>query len=62
MNVGDDVIVFLAKDPDSIYIDYHYMVGIESGIYKIDDGMAKNDYVKSSYDANSFKDALKNQN
>ena len=62
MNVGDDVIVFLTKDPDSVYKDHYYMVGIESGIYKIDDGMAKNSYIKSSYGADSFKETLRNQN
>ena len=62
MNVGDDVIVFLTKDPDSVYKNHYYMVGIESGIYKIDDGMAKNSYVKSSYDADSFKEVLRNLN
>ena len=56
---GDDAVVFLAKEPDSIYKDHYYMVGIESGIYKISNGKAANDYVKSSYDADSFKETLR---
>ena len=62
MNIGDEVIVFLTKDPDSIYKNHYYMVGIESGIYKIHDGIIKNSYLKSSYDTNSFKETLRNQN
>ena len=59
LSKGDDAIVFLAKEPDSIYKDHYYMVGIESGIYKISDDKATNDYVKSSYDADSFKETLR---
>ena len=62
LNKGDDVIVFLTKDPDSIYKDHYYMVGIESGIYKISDDKATNDYVKSSYDADSFKEMFRTLN
>ncbi len=62
LNKGDDVIVFLAKEPDSVYKDHYYMVGIESGIYKIDDGKATNDYVESSYNADSFKETIKEFN
>ncbi len=56
---GDDVIVFLTKEPDSVYKDHYYMVGIESGIYKINDGFATNSYVKSSYDVDSLKSSLR---
>lgn len=62
LNKGDDAIVFLAKEPDSIYGDRYYMVGIESGIYKISDDKATNDYVKASYDADSFKETLRELN
>ena len=59
LNRDDDVIVFLAKEPDSIYKDHYYMVGIESGIYKINDSMAINNYAESSYDVDSFKEDLR---
>ena len=62
LNKGDDVIVFLTKEPDSIYKDRYYMVGIESGIYKISDDKATNNYVKSSYDADSFKETIRELN
>ena len=62
LNKGDDAIVFLAKDSDSIYGDRYYMVGIESGIYKISDDKATNDYVKASYDADTFKETLRTLN
>lgn len=56
LNKGDDAIVFLTKEPDSIYKDHYYLVGIESGIYKISNEKATNDYVKSSYDVDSLKE------
>ena len=40
---GDDVILFLNLDPDSIYGDSYHVAGVISGHYKItDDGKAKN--------------------
>ena len=62
LNKGDDAIVFLTKEPDSIYKNHYYMVGIESGIYKISDDNATNSYVKLSYDADSFKETLRTLN
>ena len=62
LNKGDDVIVFLTKEPDSIYKNHYYMVGIESGIYKISGDKATNNYVKSSHDADSLKKMLKTLN
>ena len=62
LNKGDDVIVFLTKDTDSIYKDHYYLTGIESGIYKISDGFATNGYVKSSYDVDSLKSSLRSFN
>ena len=62
LNKGDDVIVFLSKDTDSIYKDNYYLTGIESGIYKITGDLATNNYVKSSYDVDSFKDSLRSFN
>ena len=59
LNKGDVVIVFLTKDTDSIYRDHYYLTGIESGIYKISDGVATNSYVKSSYDVDSLKSSLR---
>ena len=62
LNKGDDVIVFLTKDTGSIYKDNYYMTGIESGIYKIRDSIATNNYMKSSYDADSLKESLRTLN
>ena len=59
LNKGDNVIVFLTKESDSIYKDHYYMVGIESGIYKISNGKAANSYVNASYDVESFKETLR---
>jgi len=62
LNEGDNVIVFLSKDIDSIYKDNYYMTGIESGIYKIKDGVASNSYTKTSLDIDSFKSSLRSFN
>ncbi len=62
LNRGDVVIVFLTKDTDSIYKDHYYLTGIESGIYKISDGLATNSYVKSSYKVDSLKEFLRSFN
>ena len=62
LSKGDNVIVFLSKDADSIYKDNYYLTGIESGIYKITDGVARNNYVKSSYDVDSLKGSLRSFN
>ena len=59
LNKGEEVVVFLLKDTDSVYKDNYYLTGIESGIYKIKDGFATNSYVKSSYDADSLKEFLR---
>ena len=59
LNRGDDVIVFLSKDADSIYKDNYYLTGIESGVFKIKDGFAANEYTNSSHDADSFKSSLR---
>ncbi len=62
LNKRDEVIVFLSKDTDSIYKDNYYLTGIESGVYKIKDGIAANSYVKSSYDVDSLKSELRSFN
>ena len=62
LNKGDDVIIFLTKDTGSIYRDHYYLTGIESGIYKISDGLATNSYVKSSYKVDSLKKSLRSFN
>ena len=59
LNRGDDVIVFLSKDADSIYKDNYYLTGIESGVFKIKDGLASNEYTGSSHDADSFRSSLR---
>ena len=59
LNEGDQVIVFLSKDTDSIYKDNYYLTGIQSGIFKVTDGEAKNGYTNTSYDLKSFKTSLK---
>ena len=44
---GNNVILFLTVDPDSIYGDSYYITGISSGHYKIfDDGKVKNSDAK----------------
>ena len=62
LNKGDDVIVFLSKYPDSVYKDNYHLTGIESSVYKIQDGLATNSYVKSTYDVDSLKAALRSFN
>jgi len=63
LNEGDNVIVFLSKDIDSIYKDNYYMTGIESGIYKIgEDDVARNSYTDASHDVDSFKSSLRSFN
>lgn len=62
LNEGDKVIVFLSKDTDSVYKGNYYMTGIETGIYKIENGMATNSYKNTSIAENSFKSSLKSFN
>jgi len=38
---GDEVLVMLVKDPDSIYGDDYYPVSYMQGVYTVDDGTAK---------------------
>lgn len=34
--IGDEVIVFLSKDPDSVWGNSYYLTGIASGVFEID--------------------------
>jgi hypothetical protein len=61
LNEGDNVIVFLSIDRDSVYGDNYYMTGIESGIYKIENGIATNSYLGQSYETAAFETAIKEQ-
>ena len=62
LSKGDEVVVFLTRDADGVYGANYHLTGIESGIYKISEGLATNGYVKSSYEVGSLKEALRSFN
>ena len=62
LNERDDVLVFLSKETDSIYKDNYYITGLANGIFKIKDGVVKNNFMKTSENADSMKASLKSFN
>ena len=62
LNERDDVLVFLSKETDSIYKDNYYITGLANGIFKIEDGVVKNSFMKTSENADSMKASLKSFN
>jgi hypothetical protein len=58
--LGEEVIVFLTKDPDSVWGDSYYLTGIESGVFKIDpNGNARNELRDIAINAEQFKNTLR---
>lgn len=58
LNRGDKVIVFLSRGSDGVYGDNYYLTGVESGVYKIENGQARNSFMNTSYNVNSLKTSL----
>jgi len=59
VNIGDKMVIFLAKEPASIWGDNYYVAGAQSGVYKIKDTKAENDFLKKSFDESDFENKLK---
>ncbi len=57
--MGDELLVFLSKDIDSIYGNNYYVTGTESDMYRINGDIIKNDYLKKTFDLTEFKEELK---
>ena len=63
MDVGDNVLVFLTKDPDSQWGDSYYVTGIQSGIYTIGNGVqAYNDLRKIDINLDELKTSIRSMN
>jgi len=60
IKMGQKVLVFLSKDPDSQYGDAYYLTGISSGLYEIDSkGNAKNKMKGTSENIEQLKGKLR---
>lgn len=42
-NIGEKVILFLGKEPESIYSDSYYVRGLQQGKYSVEDSMVKSE-------------------
>lgn len=59
LEIGDKMIVFLTKEPASEWGDNYYIHGVQSGVYKIKDNKADNDFMKKSFNVSDFEKKLK---
>lgn len=59
IGINDDVIMFLEKNPGSIYGDNYALVGPTSGMYLIEGDSAKHYYEEMTLEAASLRDAVR---